>query len=115
MLAYEQICQSILFVPHVLCFVVLMNCLLNVFAISVGDTVCLSLNVMVLFLNVWVFCLEDHVWCSRECVCCVCDPNAFLGILSICLIWDHSCLLLSLLYCSCVCVSVWHSGRCICV
>ena len=52
------------------------NCLLNVFAICVGEVTVFSLKVIVL-----VFCWPIRVLSSKECVCCVC-----LGVLSICLI-----------------------------
>ena len=32
---------------------------------------------------VMVLCWIDHVWSSKECVCCVCDPNERLSAPSI--------------------------------
>ena len=62
-----------LFVLCVLYLTVLVNCLLNAFAICVGEVNGFSLKVMVLF---WVvFFLY---------VCCACDPSVCLGLPSIC-------------------------------
>ena len=33
-----------------------------------------------------VLCWIDHVWSSKECVCCVCDPNERLSAPSICFV-----------------------------
>ena len=64
-----------LFVLCVLCLTVLVNCLLNAFAICVGE-------VMVLF---WVvFCWLVHVLSSKEYVCCVYDSSVCLCVSSIC-------------------------------
>ena len=57
----------------VLCLTVLMNCLLNAFAISVGEVDVFSLNVIVFF------CGLISVL-SSVCVCCVCDPSVCLGV-----------------------------------
>ena len=70
----------------VLCLTVLVNCLLNAFAICVGEVTVISLKVIVLFLDVLVFCWLIRVLSSKECVCCVCDPSVCLGVPSICLI-----------------------------
>ena len=45
-----------LFVLCVLCFTVLVNCLLNAFSICVGEVSVFSLKIMVLFWVVLVFC-----------------------------------------------------------
>ena len=70
------------------CFVFdfLVNCLLNVFAICVGEVTVFSLKVIVLFWVVLVFCWLMRVLSSKECVCCVCDLSMCLGVPSICLI-----------------------------
>ena len=73
-----------LFVLCVLCLTVLVNCLLNVFAICVGEVSVFSLKVMVLFWCVLVFCWLAGVSSSKEYVCCVCDPSLCLGVPSIC-------------------------------
>ena len=75
-----------LFVLCVLCLTVLVNCLLNAFAICVGEVNVFSLKVMVLFWVVFVFCWLIRVLSSKEYVCCVCDPSVCLGVPSICLI-----------------------------
>ena len=68
----------------VLCLTVLVNCLLNAFAICVGEVTVFSLKVIVLFLGcVGVFWLIP-VLSSKEYVCCVCDPSVCLGVSSIC-------------------------------
>ena len=59
----------------VLRLTVLVNCLLNAFAICVDEVSVFSLKVMVLF---WV------LLSSKEYVCCVCDPGVCLGVPSIC-------------------------------
>ena len=63
---------------------VLANCLLNAFAICVGQVTVFSLKVIVLFLGVLVFCWQIRVLSSKECVCC--DPSVCLSVPSICLI-----------------------------
>ena len=63
----------------VLCLTVLVNCLLNAFAVCVGEVNAFSLKVMVLF-----FCWLIRVLSSKEYVCCVCDPSVCLGVPSIC-------------------------------
>ena len=68
----------------VLCLTVLVNCLLNVFAICVGEMSVFSFKVMVLFWVVLVFCWLVRVLPSKEYVCCVCGPSVCLGVLSIC-------------------------------
>ena len=70
-----------LFVLGVLCLTVLVNCLLNAFAICVGEVNVFSLKVIVL---IWLcFCSLIRVLSSKEYVCCVCDPSVCLGVLSI--------------------------------
>ena len=68
----------------------LANCLLNAFAICVGEVTVFSLKVIVLFLGcvgvLLVFCWIIRVLSSKEYVCCVCDPSVCLGIPSICLV-----------------------------
>ena len=53
-----------LFVLCVLCLTVLVNCLLNAFAICVGEVSVFSLKVM-------VFCWLVRVLSSKECVLCL--------------------------------------------
>ena len=73
-----------LFVLCVLCFTVLVNCLLNAFAICVGEVNGFSLKVMVLFLACGCFCWLVRVLSSKEHVCCVCEASVCLGVPSIC-------------------------------
>ena len=75
-----------LLVLCVLCLTVLVNCLLNAFAICVGEVNVFSLKVMVLFLGCVDFCWLIRVLSSKEYVCCVCDPSVCLGVPSIYLI-----------------------------
>ena len=65
----------------VLCLTVLVNCLLNVFAICVGDVIVFSLKVIGLSCVVLVVCWLIRVGSSKECVC---DTSVCLGVLSIC-------------------------------
>ena len=61
-----------LFVVCVLCLTVLVNCLLNEFAISVGEVSVLSLKVMVLFLGcVSVLLASPCIVFQRVCVLCL--------------------------------------------
>ena len=61
-----------LFVLCVLCLIVLMNCLLNVFAICVGEVNVFSLKVMVLFFGCVVFLLDNPcIIFQRVCVLCL--------------------------------------------
>ena len=55
----------------VLCLTVLVNCLLNAFAICVGEVSVFSLKVMVLFWVVLVFCWLVRVLPSKEYVLCL--------------------------------------------
>ena len=67
-------CVFPLYVPAVLCalcLTVLVNCLLNVFAICVGEVIVFYLKVIVSFLGRAVFCWLICVWASKEYVCCV--------------------------------------------
>ena len=59
-----------LFVLCVLCLTVLVNCLLNAFAICVGEVNVFSLKVMVLFLGCVVFCWLIRVF-QGVCVLCL--------------------------------------------
>ena len=68
-----------MFVLCVLCLPVMVNCLLNAFAIYVGEA-----KVMLLFWGVLVFCWLVRVLSSKEYVCCVCDPSVCLCVPSIC-------------------------------
>ena len=70
-----------LFALCVLCLTVLVNCLLNAFAICVGEVSVFSLKVKVLFWVVLVFC---WLLSAKEYLCCVCDPSVCLGVPSIC-------------------------------
>ena len=72
-----------LFVLCVLCFTVLVNCLLNAFAICVTELIIFSLKVIMLFWVMLVFSLLIRVWSSKEYVCCVCDPSVCLVVPSI--------------------------------
>ena len=65
---------------------VLVNCLLNVFAICVGEVSIFSLKFMVLFLCCVGVVLASPciVLYSKEYVCCICDPSVCLGVPSIC-------------------------------
>ena len=64
----------------------LVNCLLNAFAICVGEVTVFSSKVIVLFLGCVGFCCLIRVLSSKECVCCVCDPSVCLGVPFICMI-----------------------------
>ena len=77
-----------LFMLCVLCLTVLVNCLLNDFAICVSEVNVFSLKVIVLFLGCAVFvCWLIRVGSSKEYVCCVCDPSMCLGVISVCQIY----------------------------
>ena len=60
-----------LFVLCVSCLTVLVNCLLNVYAICVGEVSVFSLKVMVLFMGCVGVCWLVRVLSSKEYVCCV--------------------------------------------
>ena len=61
-----------LFVLCVLCLTVLVNCLLNAFAICVGEVSVFSLKVMVLFLGcVGVLLASPCIVFQRVCVLCL--------------------------------------------
>ena len=57
---------------------VLVNCLLNAFAICVGEVNVFSLKVIVLC------CWLIRVLSCKDYVCCVCDPSVCLDVPSIC-------------------------------
>ena len=59
-----------LFVLYVLCLTLLVNCLLNAFAICVGEVNVFSLKVMVLFLGC-VFCCWLIRYCLPKSMCVV--------------------------------------------
>ena len=108
-----------LFVLCVLCLTVLVNCLLNAFAICVGEVSVFSLKVMVLFWAVLVFCWLVCVLSSKEYVCCVCDPSVCLGgppICQICVVCAWCC---CYVLCGCMNGASLKSGLycrcCICV
>ena len=67
-----------LFVLCVLCLTVLVNCLLNTFAI------CVCVRGECFLFESYVFCWLIRVLSSKEYVCCVCDPSVCLGVPSIC-------------------------------
>ena len=46
-------------------------------------------------MSVVVLCWIDHVCSSKECVCCVCDPNERLSAPSICIVCVFVCQKLS--------------------
>ena len=58
----------------VLCVTVLVNCLLNAFAISVGEVNVFSLEVF--FCGCWLI----RVLSSKEYVCCTSNPSVCLGV-----------------------------------
>ena len=93
-----------LFVLCVLCLTVLVNCLLNTFAICVGEMNVFSLKVMVLVLVLCCvfFCWLVIVLSSKEYVCCVCNPSVCLGVPSICQICVICCVLWSSLHVDCI-------------
>ena len=65
-------------VSCVLCLTMLVNCLLNAFAICVGEVTVFSLKVIVLFLGyVGVLLANPCFVLQRVCVCCV---NSFNDI-----------------------------------
>ena len=58
--------------PFVLCLTVLVNCLLNAFAICVGEVTVFSLKVIVLFLGcVGVLLANPCIVFQRVCVLCL--------------------------------------------
>ena len=61
----------------------LVNCLLNVFAICVGEVDVFSLKVMVLFWGVLGFCWLLPVWSSKEYVCGFCVLFCVLCVLGV--------------------------------
>ena len=73
-----------LFVLFVLCLTVLVNCLLDAFAICVGEVSVFSLKVMFCLFVVLVFCWLVRVLSSKEYEGCDCDPSVCLGVPSIC-------------------------------
>ena len=68
-----------LFDLYGLCLTVLVNYLLNVFAICVGEV-----NVFSLKVNNAIFCWLTRVLSSKEYVCCVCDHSVCLDVPYIC-------------------------------
>ena len=81
MFSYLCVCFFLVFFK---CLTVLVNCLLKVFAICVGEVNVFSLNVNVLFLDCVDFCWLIRILSSKEYVCCVCDPSVCIGVPSIC-------------------------------
>ena len=74
-----------LLVLCVLCLTVLVNCLLNEFAVCVGEVNVFSMKVMVLFLCCIVFLLASpSIVFQRVCVFVFCDPSVCLGVPSSC-------------------------------
>ena len=73
-----------LFVLCVVCLTVLVNCLLNAFAICVGDVNVFSLKVIVLFLGCVFVCWLIRLLSFKEYVCCVCESSVCLDVPSIC-------------------------------
>ena len=73
-----------LFILCVLYLTVLVNCLLNAFAICVGEVNVFSLKVIVLVLGCVGFYWLIRVLSSKEYVCCVSDLIVCLGAPSIC-------------------------------
>ena len=72
-------CVALLMCLFVLCVaysIVFVNCLVKQFAMCLGV-------VANLLLNVFSVCGGAHVWSSKECVCCVCNPNERLSAPSI--------------------------------
>ena len=69
-----------LFVLCILCLTVLVNCLLNAFAICVGELSSFSLKVYVLFLGCGGVLLASPCIVFQR----VCDPSVCLGVPSIC-------------------------------
>ena len=72
------VCSLSVFISMCLFVCVLVNCLLNAFAICVGEVNVFSLKVIVLC------CFLLFKKSSKECMCCVCDPSVCLGVPSIC-------------------------------
>ena len=73
-----------LFVMCVLCLTVLVNCLLDAFAICVGEVNVFYLKVIVLILGCTVFLLVNPCMVLQEYICCVYDPSVCLLFSSIC-------------------------------
>ena len=86
-----------LFVLHVLCFIVSVNCLLNAFVICLGVVVVFLLNVMVLFCA-WVSFLLSSPCMSFHSVCYVCGSIVCLYVLFRCLFFLFLCMW-CLIYC----------------
>ena len=79
-----------LFVLCVLCLTVLVNCLLNAFAICVGEVNVFLLKVIVLFLGCAGFCWLFRVWSSKEyafrvCDLCVCRCSLHMSDVYVCM------------------------------
>ena len=62
----------------VLCLTVLVNCLLNNFAICVGKVHVFSYKVIVLF------CWLIRLWSSKGYVCCVCESMCVVSVIPVC-------------------------------
>ena len=76
-----------LFVVCVLCLTVLVNCLLNTFAISVGDVIGFSLKVIVLFWGCVFLLTNPCIVFQRVCVLCLwflCVSMCSLHISDVC-------------------------------
>ena len=85
-----------LFVLCVACLTVFVNCLVKQFTMCLDVVAILLLNVIDVFsVCVVVLCWIDHVWSSKECVCCVGDPNERLSAPSICFVCVFVCRKLS--------------------
>ena len=65
-----------------MCLIVLVNCLLNAFAMCMGEVTVFSLKVSFVVI---VFCWLIRVWSSKDYVYCVCDPSVcYLHISYLC-------------------------------
>ena len=84
-----------LFVLCVACLTLFVNCLVKQFAMCVGVVAILLLNVMDVFSVCGGALLDRPLWSSKECVCCVCDPNERLSAPSICFVCVFVCRKLS--------------------
>ena len=79
-----SLCVFLSMCMFVLCLNMLVNRLLNAFAICVGEVNYFCLKVIVLFFWFCCFCWLICVLSSKEQVCCGCDPSGCLGVPSIC-------------------------------
>ena len=69
-----------------MCLTVFVNFLVKQLAMFLGVVAIFLLNVMDVFSVCGGALLDRPLWSSKECVCCVCDPNEHLSAPSICFV-----------------------------